>query len=143
MAAITFPLALDPSLVGEYSATAFGGGGFVWDAVLEYRIWCSPRRGAPDEAEGDDYYYAFDSYDGALAYSKEHAGADAPIALILQEEYIDEPEVGKYVHMKKRRVTEWPVEFLTRPRRTENTIPEFLSPDAPTNRLEVLKGTAE
>ena len=40
------------------------------------------------------------------------------------------------------RGTEWPVEFLSRPKRTPNTIPDFLAPDAPANRVEILRGTA-
>ena len=60
----------------------------------------------------------------------------------LQEEYIDEPEPGKYIHVKEQRLTEWPVEFLSRPRRTAKTITDFLSPDAPGNRLEILRGLA-
>lgn len=48
----TFPAVLDPPLVGSYPAFAKAGGGFVWDAVLEYRVWCHPERGAPDEVEG-------------------------------------------------------------------------------------------
>jgi hypothetical protein len=63
--------------------------------------------------------------------------------LILQEEYVDEPEPGTYVHVKKRRVTEWPVEFLRRPRRTQATIPDFLSADAPSNRLGILRGLSK
>ena len=39
-------------------------------------------------------------------------------------------------------MTEWPVEFLRRPRRTPDTIPAFLAPDAPTNRLDILRGLA-
>jgi hypothetical protein len=62
--------------------------------------------------------------------------------LVLQKEYIDEPEPGKYVHIKEQRLTEWPVEFLSRPKRTMNTIPDFLSPNAPANRLEILRGQA-
>ena len=65
-----------------------------------------------------------------------------PLALIRQEEYISEPEPGVYIHMKELRVTEWPVEFLRRPRRTANTIPDFLSPTAPVNRLDILRGLA-
>jgi hypothetical protein len=62
--------------------------------------------------------------------------------LVLQKEYIDEPEPGKYVHIKEQRLTEWPVEFLSRPKRTMNTIPDFLSPNAHANRLEILRGQA-
>jgi hypothetical protein len=40
-------------------------------------------------------------------------------------------------------MTEWPVEFLSRPRRTPDTIPAFLSPSAPRNRLAILRGTAK
>jgi hypothetical protein len=108
--------------------------------VLEYRVWCHPERGAPDTENGDDYYYVFDNYDEALEFSVSNQGTEAPLALILQEEYIDEPEPGVYLHKKEQRVTEWPVEFLKRPRRTEDTIPSFLAPNAPANRLEILRG---
>jgi len=135
-----FPRAIDPSRVGKYPATAGDGGGYVWDAVLEYRVWCHPERGAPDKDEGNDYWYAFASYPEALRFSKKYPGAEEPLALILQKEYIDEPRPGRYVHIKKRRVTEWSVEFLSRPRRTKHTIPDFLSPTAPKNRLDILRG---
>jgi hypothetical protein len=35
------------------------------------------------------------------------------------------------------------VELLRRPRRTANTIPDFLSPNAPPNRLDILRGLVE
>jgi putative acetyltransferase len=111
----TYPTAIDPALVGTYAAQAKAGGGYVWDAVLEYRVW------VPGEA--DDSYRAFATYPGALAYSKTTPGAEDPLALVRQEEYIDEPEPGQYVHVTAVRVTEWPVEFLSRPRRTSSTIP--------------------
>ena len=130
----------DPDLVGSYSGVAKAGGGFVWDAVLEYRVWCHPERGAPDEDDGSDYFYAFASYEEALECSRATTGAEEPLALVLQDEYIDEPEPGVYVHVEERRVTEWPVEFLRRPRRTPETIPAFLAPDAPSNRLDILRG---
>lgn len=138
-----YPPVRDPELVGTYPALAKAGGGYVWDAVLEYRVWCHPDRGAPDEAEGSDYYYAFDSYEDAAEFSRESPGAEEPLALVLQEEYIDEPEPGVYVHVRERRVTEWPVAFLSRPRRTERTIPDFLAEDAPPNRLDILRGISK
>lgn len=138
-----FPAVLDASLVGTYPASAKAGGGYVWDAVLEYRVWCYPSAGAEDACEGADYYSAFASVEEAEAFASETAGAQEPLALVLQQEYIDEPQPGRYVHMKRRRVTEWPVEFLSRPRRTPSTIADFLSPDAPANRLEILRGTAK
>lgn len=135
-----YPEVKDPELVGTYSVLSKAGGGYVWDYVLEYRVWCHPYVGAPDIYDGGDYYYAFDNYEKALNFSQEQDGANQPLALILQEEFIDEDEPGNYVHVKETRVTEWPVEFLSRPRRTERTIPDFLSPDAPANRLDILRG---
>ncbi len=122
---------------------AFGytGGGYVWDEVIEYRVWCHPPAGAPDIAEGDDYYYVFDSYEEALDFSRENPGTEDSLALIEQEEYIDEPAPWQIrVYIKEKRITEWPVEFLSRPKRNANTIPDFFSPNAPANRLEILRG---
>ena len=115
----------------------------MWDAVLEYRVWCRPEDGAPDVGGGNDYYYAFASYEEAAAFAERTVGAEAPLALVLQEEYIAEEEEGQYVHVKERRVTEWPAEFLERPRRTERTIPDFMAPDAPANRLDIIRGNAK
>lgn len=138
-----FPRAIDPARVGKYPGFCHAGGGFVWDAVLEYRVWCCPARGAPDKEDGSDYYYAFASYPEALRFSKKTRGAEEPLALILQREHINEPTPGQYAHVKKRRITEWPVKFLSRPRRTKKTIPDFLSPNAPRNRLAILRGLAK
>lgn len=137
---MNYPEVLDQSRVGTYPAEAKAGGGYVWDEVLEYRVWCSPRAGAADEENGDDYYFVFGNFDEALAFSRATRGADEPIALVLQEEYIDENEPGQYTHVRERRITEWPVEFLSRPKRTAATIPDFLSPQAPCNRLDILRG---
>ena len=136
------PDAIDPAMVGEYPALAKAGGGYVWDHVLEYRVWCQPGRGAPDEADGSDYYYAFESYADALAFSEATPGADEPLVLIRQLEYIDEPQPGVYIHMREERIAEWRVEFLDRPRRTAQTIPDFLSDNAPANRLDIIRGLA-
>ncbi len=143
MTADLYPDAIEPDRVGRYPGFAHSGGGLVWDAVLEYRVWCHPERGAPEIGEGNDYYQAFATYAEALAFSEQNPGTEEPVALILQEEYLEEPEPGHYVHVKKRRVTEWPVEFLRRPRRTARTIPDFLAPDAPANRLDILRGLAK
>ncbi|MCR6639920.1 MAG: hypothetical protein NVV82_13295 [Sporocytophaga sp.] len=109
------------------------GGGYVWDEVLEYRVWCHPGNGAEDFEDGVDYYYVFATYDEALEFSSMTIGAEEPLALILQKEYIDEPEPGKYIHVKEERITEWRVEFLKTPKRTENTIPDFFSLNTPSN----------
>jgi hypothetical protein len=128
-----YPDVLNPELVGTYPAHAHAGGGYVWDEVLEYRVWCHPRKGS-------DYFHAFATHAEALAFSEVTPRSEEPLALILQREYIDEPETGRYIHMKKERVTEWPVAFLERPRRTERTIADFLDPAAPSNRLFILRG---
>jgi putative acetyltransferase len=135
-----YPAVLDPKKVGSYSAPAYAGGGFVWDAVLEYRVWCYPHEGAVDRDDGSDYFYAFPTFAKAKAFARATKGAQEPLALILQKEFIDEPKAGKYVHVKERRVTEWPVKFLSRPRRTARTIPDFMSPNAPPDRLDILRG---
>jgi len=114
----------------------------VWDDVLEYRVWCHPERGAPDLDEGNDYYLPFATYAEAVAFSQATEGAEEPLALIRQLEYIDEPRPGEYRHVKEPRITEWPTEALRRPRRTPSTIPDFLSPNAPANRLDILRGVA-
>lgn len=137
-----YPTAVDPKRVGTYPATAYAGGGYVWDEVLEYRVWCSPARGAADLADGNDYFRAFATHPKALAWSRRTKGADEPIALIRQREYIDEPSPGTYRHVRKVRIAEWAVEHLRRPRRDRNTIPRFLAPDAPKNRLNILRGLA-
>ena len=135
-----YPQVKDPDLIGSYPGVVYSGGGLVWDEVLEYRVWCHPQAGAADEEDGSDYYYAFANYAEALNFSKANKGTEEPLALILQKEYIAEPEAGNYIHMKKERITEWPVIFLKRPRRNAATIPNFLSPDAPDNRLDILRG---
>jgi len=137
---MNYPAVKDVDLVGSYPALVHSGGGYVWDDVLEYRVWCHPHDGAPDIEEGNDYYYVFDNFEEALAYSKSNLGTESPLALILQKEYINESEPGIYVHVKKERLTEWPVEFLKRPKRTSKTISDFISPNAPANKLEILRG---
>ena len=140
--AVAYPDAVDPGLVGTYSRLAAVGGGFVWDDVLEYRVWCHPERGSADLEDGNDYYYPFASYAEALAFSQRTEGAEPPLVLIRQREYIEEPSPGEYLHVKQERITEWAVEHLRRPRRTQNTILDFLSPNAPANRLDILRGLA-
>ena len=142
-AAPRYPTAVDPSRVGTYPAHAYSGGGYVWDEVLEYRVWCHPERGAPDLYDGNDYFRAFATYPTALAFSRRTRGAEEPLALVRQRQFIDEPSPGTYVHVKKTRITEWAVEWLQRPRRDRSTIPNFLAPDAPKNRLAILRGLAK
>jgi len=44
MSSSTYPDVLAAELVGTYPASAKAGGGYVWDEVLEYRVWVSSRR---------------------------------------------------------------------------------------------------
>mgnify|MGYP003575911630 CR=1 FL=1 len=111
-------------------------------ADLNLSLWMIYKWAEPDEGDGSDYFYCFASYAEALEFSQQTKGAEEPLALILQREYISEPEPGEFIHVKEERITEWPVEFLSRPRRTEKTIPDFMSPDAPANRLDILRGLA-
>ncbi len=40
----------------------------------------------------NDYFYSFESYEDALYFSRHNSGTEQnPLALILQEEYIDQP----------------------------------------------------
>lgn len=137
-----YPIAVDPEKVGTYPATVKAGGGYVWDEALEYRVWCHPHESGDEIEDHDDYYCAFNTYEEALSFSQIHKGAEEPLALILQNEYIEEPENGKYLHIKKLRMTEWSVEFLRRPKRDSSTIPNFMSPNAPPNRLDIIRGLA-
>jgi len=90
-----YPTAVKPERVGRYPALAKAGGGYVWDEVLEYRVWCHPELGADDVADGSDYFVAFATYPSALAYSKRTRGAEEPIALVRQRQWIDEPRPGR------------------------------------------------
>jgi hypothetical protein len=96
-----YPDVLDAQLVGTYSSLAKAGGGYVWDEVLEYRVWCHPERGAVDLADGSDYYESFESNAEALAFSRITEGAEAPLALIRQLEYIEEREPGDFFTSRK------------------------------------------
>ena len=107
-----FPPAIDTNEVGKYPALAKSGAGHFFDHVLEYRVWCHPEDGAPDEAEGQDYFHAFATYERALNFSKATTGAEEPLVLVRQLEWIDEPEDGVLVHERGERITEWRVEWL-------------------------------
>lgn len=80
-------------------------------------MWCHPHAGAPDLAEGDDYFYVFEHYAEARAYFEAHDGTEEPLGLVLQQEYLDEPAPSEFVHVQEQRLAEWPVEFLSRPAR--------------------------
>jgi hypothetical protein len=102
MNSFPYPDAVDPSLVGTYPAEAGSGGGYVWDDVLEYRVWCHPERGAADEDNGNDYYLAYATYAEAAAVARSTQGAEEPLVLIRQAEYIAEAEPVNTTTFKTR-----------------------------------------
>lgn len=124
---MTHPPAIDPAKVGSYAALVKSGGGHFYDDVLEYRVWCHPEAGAPDEEEGADYFYAFASYEEALAFHENTPGSESPLVLVRQLEHLNEPTPGVFVHLKTERLTEWDPVWLFGSKRTPSSIPEFLA----------------
>lgn len=121
-----YPKAIEESEVGEYPAHSKSGGGYFYDDVLEYRVWCRPWQGAPDEFEGEIYYYTFSTFEEALQFSEDTKGSEQPLVLVRQKEWINEPEAGVFSHEKGERFTEWVVEWLNDGKRDANSIAEFM-----------------
>lgn len=102
----TYPRAVDVARVGTYPALAGAGGGFVFDEVLEYRVWFKQQH-------GESAFCAFATFEEAEAFSKLNLPRiEPPLALVLQREHVNEPEPGKRFLVRKRRVTEWQVSWL-------------------------------
>lgn len=121
-----YPTAINPELVGEYPAGTKSGGGFFYDEVLEYRVWCRPWLGAPDEFDGEIYYYPFATYEQALKFAEKTKGSERPLVLVRQLEWVNEPEPKKYIHEKGERITEWQVDWLLDGKRTDNSIADLI-----------------
>lgn len=117
-----YPIAVSFDRVGKYPALTKSGSGYVYDDVLEYRVWVHPG--------GDDYYKAFATYEEAKLFSERTERAEEPLVLVLQHEHINEPEPGQYVHIKGDRITEWRVEWLVGSKRGPDTIANFLKEKA-------------
>jgi hypothetical protein len=122
----SFPVAADPARVGQYPALTSSGAGHFYDEVLEYRVWVHPEKGGEDLHDGSDYFFAFATFDEALACSSSTAGAEEPLVLVRQDEHVDEPEPGRFVHEKGERIAEWRVEWLQGSKRTADSIRDFL-----------------
>lgn len=122
-----YPSVFDEVMVGKYPTSVGAGAVFFYDDVLEYRVWCHPHDGAPDEFDGNDYYHYFSSYEEALAFSKNNPGTEEPLVLVHQYEWINEIEPNKYVHEKGERLTEWSVEHLEGRKRQNDSIAKKLS----------------
>ena len=119
-AASSYPLAVDAQRVGSYPALTKSGAGYFYDDVLEYRVWINPPAG------GDDYYKAFARYEDALTFSRNTPRSEEPVVLILQKQWIDEPEHGVFFVRNEERITEWRVEWLTNSKRTPGAIERFI-----------------
>jgi putative acetyltransferase len=97
----------------------------------EYRVWLNPARGARPFNGDQDYMAAFATYESAEAFSKHNGGAEEPLVLVRQREWINEPEPGKYVPEKGERLTEWQVGWLQDSKRNPDSIQEFLKHPQP------------
>jgi putative acetyltransferase len=122
----SYPLAVDLDRLGTYPAETKSGAGYFYDDVLEYRVWLHPEKGASPLNGDHDYFYVFAQYEKAEVFSKASIGAEEPLVLVRQLEWIDEPEPGKYITKKGERITEWQVEWLRDDKRGPNSIAEFM-----------------
>ncbi|HSJ04307.1 MAG TPA: hypothetical protein VK956_17705 [Verrucomicrobium sp.] len=114
-----YPLAVDISRVGYYPARVHSGGGYIYDDVLEYRVWLHPERGAVPRAGEGDYFLAFAQYELALEFAMSEAGAEAPLVLVRQLKHLNEPEPGVLEMVEGERLTEWQVEWIAEAREEE------------------------
>lgn len=126
-----YPTAIDPEMVGEYPAMAKSGAGYFYDHVLEYRVWCHPENRVPGGQGGDVFYYAFETCEAAQQFSESTQGAEEPLVLIRQLEWVNEPTPNDFVHMKGERVAEWQVDWLINSKRAENSIGDFIRSKKP------------
>ncbi len=122
----SYPAAVNPSRVGSYVIEAGNGVGYFYDDVLEYRVWLHPEKGAVPWNGKKDYFVAFAEYEPAAVFSTKTKGAEKPLVLIRQLEWIDEPQPGHYVPKKSERLAEWDVSWLAGSQRKAGSIDEFL-----------------
>jgi putative acetyltransferase len=121
-----YPLAADPKRVGSYPLETKSGAGYFYDDVLEYRVWLHPENGADAVNGGSDYFVAFAQYERALGFTEKTRGAEQPLVLVRQLQWIDEPAPQHYVPEKGERLTEWQVPWLDGSKRAVGSIDEFL-----------------
>ena len=122
-----YPVAVEPNLVGTYPAETKSGAGYFYDDVLEYRVWLHPENGAARLNGEADYFAAFAQYEPADAFSTITAGAEKPIVLVRQREWIAEPTPGTFHAERGERITEWRVKWLAGNKREPSTINNFLA----------------
>jgi hypothetical protein len=129
-----YPLAVDNAQVGKYAPNSKSGAGYFYDDVLEYRVWFHPERGAAPLNGDHDYYVAFAQCEKAAELSKSSKGAEEPLVLVRQYEWINEPEPGHYIAEKGNRVSEWQVKWLDGSKRSADSIGEFLRHPKPADK---------
>lgn len=122
-----YPPAINRRKVGTYPASAKSGGGYFYDDVLEYRVWIHPEAGGRDVHGGEDYFYAFATYQEALGFCKKTKGAEPPLVLVFQKEHINEPKPGIFEHIRKQRIAEWQPNWLEGSKRNQGSIGQFLT----------------
>ena len=98
--------------VGSYPGLVKSGAGYFYDEVLEYLVWLHPERGARPVKGHSDCFVAFAQYEHALAFSQISPGAEVPLVLVRQLQYVNEPRPGVYQVVSKERLTEWQVQWL-------------------------------
>lgn len=112
-----------------------------YDDVLEYRVWIHPKN-------KDVCFWAFKTYneakrfsnnvknkkipvniDGQMQYIEDPRLVEDPLVLVSQNEWVDEPKAGQYVHMQPHepRITEWQVQWLKGKKGTKKQIPKFIA----------------
>ena len=121
-----YPLAASVDKVGNYPVETKSGAGIFYDDVLEYRVWLHPECGAERKNGDNDYFVAFAQFERAEGFSKAKKGAEEPLALVRQLEWIDEPQPNHYEAKKLERIAEWQVEWLTGSKRAPDSIAQFL-----------------
>jgi hypothetical protein len=119
-------VAVDPNRVGTYPPDAKSGAGYFYDEVLEYRVWLHPENGAKPLNGSKDYFVAFAQYEAAEGFFKSAPGAEPPLVLVRQLEWIDEAERGHFIPKKEEHITEWQVGWLPGNKRTPQSIEEFM-----------------
>jgi putative acetyltransferase len=131
-----YPVAVDASKVGTYPPDTKSGAGYFYDDVIEYRVWLHPDNGAAPLNGNKESCVAFAQYERAEAFSKSTAGAEEPIVLVRQREWIDEPTRGQFHVDRTERITEWRVKWLAGNKRGADTISKFLAHPKPAPKEE-------
>lgn len=114
-----YPVVIYPAKVGTYPALTKAGGGYFYDEVMEYRVWVHPE-------DGDDFFHVFARYEDAERFSAATRGAEKPLVLVLQREWLNEPEPNRFEVKRGERLTEWQVEWLKENKRQSDSIRNFL-----------------